>query len=399
MSATEVELWTDGACSGNPGPGGWAALLRAGEHERVLSGGEPLTTNNRMELKSVVEGLRALNRPCRVRVHLDSSYVKNAFTNGWLARWQRNGWTTSGKQPVKNRELWQELLAEASRHDDRVGEGGRPRRRRAQRARRPPRVRRARPSGRAHERDRGASLSARRRGHGSIRKRRFGSPRVHFRLTDSTNARARELATAGAPHGTLVTAAEQTAGRGRQGRTWTAPPGRALLCSVVIRDPPRLLPLVAGVAVAESCPDGGGSDPQIKWPNDVLVDGRKVAGILVEGRVQERWAVVGIGVNVAVRATDFPRELRDRAGTLGLEPGAIEPWLGRAAARARALARRGRRTRCSRWCAPATRCSVRRCGGAVGRGSAPASTATGAWWCGPRSGRWRSMPARCTWRA
>ena len=118
MTATgpEVELWTDGACSGNPGPGGWAALLRTGQHERVLSGGEPLTTNNRMELTSVVEGLRALKRPCRVRVHLDSSYVKNAFTHGWLARWQRNGWTTSDKQPVKNRELWQQLLAEASRH-------------------------------------------------------------------------------------------------------------------------------------------------------------------------------------------------------------------------------------------------------------------------------------------
>jgi ribonuclease HI len=83
----------------------------------VVSGGEGVTTNNRMELKSVVEGLRALKRPCRVRVHLDSSYVKNAFTNGWLDRWQRNGWTTSGKQAVKNRELWQELLAEVSRHE------------------------------------------------------------------------------------------------------------------------------------------------------------------------------------------------------------------------------------------------------------------------------------------
>jgi ribonuclease HI len=112
----EVELWTDGACSGNPGPGGWAALLRVGKHERVVSGGEPLTTNNRMELKSVVEGLRALNRPCRVRIHLDSSYVKNAFTNGWLVRWQRNGWITSGKEPVKNRELWQDLLEESCRH-------------------------------------------------------------------------------------------------------------------------------------------------------------------------------------------------------------------------------------------------------------------------------------------
>ena len=118
MSALpKVTVHTDGACSGNPGPGGWAALLRMGGHERVLSGGEPLTTNNRMELMSVVEGLRALKRPCRVRVHLDSSYVKNAFTNGWLDRWQRNGWTTSGKQAVKNRELWQELLAEVSRHE------------------------------------------------------------------------------------------------------------------------------------------------------------------------------------------------------------------------------------------------------------------------------------------
>lgn len=157
---------------------------------------------------------------------------------------------------------------------------------------------------------------------------RLGSPRVHLRLTDSTNARARELAGRGAPHGTLVTAAEQSAGRGRQGRPWTAPAGRALLCSVVIRDPPRLLPLAAGVAVAEVVDEAvGGSRPQIKWPNDVLVGGRKIAGILVEGRLQERWAVVGIGLNVAVRTTDFPRELRDRAGTLGLEPSEIEPTL------------------------------------------------------------------------
>jgi ribonuclease HI len=114
---TEVDLWTDGACSGNPGPGGWAALLRTGEHERVVSGGDPRTTNNRMELTSVVRGLAALKRPCRVRVHLDSSYVKNAFTNGWLIRWQQNGWRTAEKQPVKNRELWQELLAETARHE------------------------------------------------------------------------------------------------------------------------------------------------------------------------------------------------------------------------------------------------------------------------------------------
>jgi len=114
---TGVEWWPDGACSGNPGAGGWAALLRMGKHERVLSGGESRTTNNRMELSGVVHGLRALTRPCLVRVHVDSNYVKNAFTNGWLARWQRNGWTTSDKQPVKNRELWQELVAEAARHE------------------------------------------------------------------------------------------------------------------------------------------------------------------------------------------------------------------------------------------------------------------------------------------
>jgi ribonuclease HI len=114
---TEVELWTDGACSGNPGPGGWAALLRMGQTERVLSGGEVLTTNNRMELTGVVRGLEALTRPCRVRIHIDSSYVKNAFTNGWLDRWQRNGWATRDKRPVKNRELWQELALEVARHE------------------------------------------------------------------------------------------------------------------------------------------------------------------------------------------------------------------------------------------------------------------------------------------
>jgi BirA family transcriptional regulator, biotin operon repressor / biotin---[acetyl-CoA-carboxylase] ligase len=151
----------------------------------------------------------------------------------------------------------------------------------------------------------------------------LGHPRVHYRRIGSTNARARELAAAGAPHGTLVTAAEQSAGRGRQGRTWTAAPGRALLCSVVVRDPPALLPLAAGVAVAEVVGPGA----QIKWPNDVLAGGRKVAGILVEGRPQEGWAVVGIGLNVAVRIEDFPVELRSTAGTLGLEPSAIEPTL------------------------------------------------------------------------
>ena len=155
------------------------------------------------------------------------------------------------------------------------------------------------------------------------RESELGWPRLHLRLTDSTNRRARELAEAGAPHGTVVTAGEQVAGRGRQGRSWTAPPGRALLCSIILRDPPRLLPLAAGVAVAELV----GAEALVKWPNDVLVGGRKVAGILVEGRPQERWAVLGIGLNVALRAEDFPPELRERAATLGLLPEAIEPTL------------------------------------------------------------------------
>jgi BirA family transcriptional regulator, biotin operon repressor / biotin---[acetyl-CoA-carboxylase] ligase len=151
----------------------------------------------------------------------------------------------------------------------------------------------------------------------------LGKPRVHFRLTNSTNARARGLAGRGAPHGTVVTAGEQTEGRGRQGRSWAAAAGRSLLCSIVIRDPIRLLPLAAGAAVA----DVAGPEAQIKWPNDVLVSGRKIAGILVEGRPQEHWAVVGIGLNVALRPGDLPAELRDTAGTLGLGPDAIEPTL------------------------------------------------------------------------
>jgi BirA family biotin operon repressor/biotin-[acetyl-CoA-carboxylase] ligase len=151
----------------------------------------------------------------------------------------------------------------------------------------------------------------------------LGSPRLHLRSTDSTNERARELAAGGAPHGTLITATRQAAGRGRQGRTWVAPEGRALACSLLLRDPPRLLPLAAGVAVAAVV----GPEAHVKWPNDVLLDGRKVAGILVEGRPQERWAVVGIGLNVAVRPEDFPPELRQRGGTLGLGPDAIEPTL------------------------------------------------------------------------
>jgi len=154
---------------------------------------------------------------------------------------------------------------------------------------------------------------------------RLGRPRLHLRATTSTNDRARTLAAAGAPHGTLVTAAEQTAGRGRQGRAWSAPRGRALLVSLVLRDPPALLPLVAALAVAEVA----GEQARIKWPNDVLVDGRKIAGILAEGRPQDGWAVLGIGLNVALRVEDLPPELHDTAGTLGLEPADLEPTLDR----------------------------------------------------------------------
>ena len=144
----------------------------------------------------------------------------------------------------------------------------------------------------------------------------LGTPHLHLRETGSTNDRARELATAGAPHGTLVTTDHQVAGRGRQGRAWTSPPGRALLMSLVLREVTPLLTIAAGVAVA----DAVGARTAIKWPNDVLLDGRKVAGILAEARPREGWAVLGIGLNVALRPDDFPPELRDRAGTLGRPP-------------------------------------------------------------------------------
>ncbi len=111
-----MEVWTDGACSGNPGPGGWAAILHYGERSRELSGGEPQTTNNRMELRAVVEGLRALSRPVDVVVHTDSAYVQRAFSDGWLTRWKRNGWRTADKKPIANRDLWEELDEAVARH-------------------------------------------------------------------------------------------------------------------------------------------------------------------------------------------------------------------------------------------------------------------------------------------
>jgi BirA family transcriptional regulator, biotin operon repressor / biotin---[acetyl-CoA-carboxylase] ligase len=162
----------------------------------------------------------------------------------------------------------------------------------------------------------------------------IGHPRVHFRVTDSTNERARALAAAGAPHGTLVTADEQSAGRGRQGRAWTAPPKSAVLMSVVLRELSDTLPLAAAVAVCEALP----VEARIKWPNDVWIDGRKVAGILVEARPQEGWAVLGIGLNVATE--QFPAELNatslrltglslTRAETLAALLGSLEAWLPR----------------------------------------------------------------------
>ena len=203
----------------------------------------------------------------------------------------------------------------------------------------------------------------------------LGRPRLHLRVTDSTNDRARALAIAGAPHGTLVTAAEQTAGRGRQGRRWSAPAGSSLLASLILRaDPagkskgqhpgPRspaaksdglhpLLPLLAAVAVC----DVAGEQAMVKWPNDIVrgytsdpkainptrggckgettEDGMsphalaKLAGILVEARPQEGWAVLGIGLNVAVRLEELPADVRVGAATMGQTPAAIEPTLAR----------------------------------------------------------------------
>jgi BirA family transcriptional regulator, biotin operon repressor / biotin---[acetyl-CoA-carboxylase] ligase len=190
----------------------------------------------------------------------------------------------------------------------------------------------------------------------------LGRPRVHLRRTDSTNDRARELAIAGAPHGTLVTASDQTAGRGRQGRRWSAPAGSSLLMSLVLRNPPPLLPLIAAVALC----DVAGEEARIKWPNDIVVVRArapaaiaggppgpgaaepveeapvlaKLAGILAEGRPQQDWAVLGIGLNVAVRLTDLPMNLRGGAAagggaanrpaaTLGEPPQQIEPTLQR----------------------------------------------------------------------
>jgi BirA family biotin operon repressor/biotin-[acetyl-CoA-carboxylase] ligase len=140
----------------------------------------------------------------------------------------------------------------------------------------------------------------------------IGTPRVHLRLTDSTNERAKELAGAGAPHGTLVTADEQSTGRGRQGRSWAAPVRSAVLMSLVTRRLAPTLPLAAAVAVCEAL----SVRCEIKWPNDIWLERRKLAGVLVEGRPQEGWAVLGIGLNVTTES--FPPELAEIATSLRL---------------------------------------------------------------------------------
>ncbi len=111
-----VEIYTDGACAGNPGPGGWGALVRWGGHEKELSGGEPETTNNRMELTAAIEALKVLKRPCRVRLYTDSQYLKHGITQ-WIHDWKKRGWKTADRKPVKNIDLWQGLDGALARHD------------------------------------------------------------------------------------------------------------------------------------------------------------------------------------------------------------------------------------------------------------------------------------------
>jgi BirA family transcriptional regulator, biotin operon repressor / biotin---[acetyl-CoA-carboxylase] ligase len=149
----------------------------------------------------------------------------------------------------------------------------------------------------------------------------FGAPHRHYRVTDSTNTRARELVEAGAPGGTVVTAREQTAGRGRVGRVWTAPEGKALLYSAILRPLDQrhlLLPLSVPLAVCAAAEVlRPGSECMVKWPNDVWLEGRKLSGILIEAKPQDGWAVIGIGLNLSIEPDEFPDDLRQPAISLG----------------------------------------------------------------------------------
>ncbi|RRQ51906.1 ribonuclease HI [Sphingorhabdus wooponensis] len=111
----KLEIFTDGACKGNPGPGGWGAVIRYGKHEKEISGGEPDTTNNRMELSAAIQALKTLIEPCHVKLHTDSKYVLDGITK-WIHGWQRNGWKNASKQPVRNADLWRDLIDAAARH-------------------------------------------------------------------------------------------------------------------------------------------------------------------------------------------------------------------------------------------------------------------------------------------
>jgi BirA family biotin operon repressor/biotin-[acetyl-CoA-carboxylase] ligase len=147
----------------------------------------------------------------------------------------------------------------------------------------------------------------------------FGTPRRHFRIVDSTNERARELASAGAPGGTIVTASEQTAGRGRRGRQWTAPAGKAVLCSAILSPLDAghaLLPLAVPLAVCDAVESLAPLRCRVKWPNDVWIGDRKLAGVLIEAQ-PPAWAVIGIGLNVSIEPDEFPADLRQPATSVG----------------------------------------------------------------------------------
>jgi BirA family transcriptional regulator, biotin operon repressor / biotin---[acetyl-CoA-carboxylase] ligase len=177
----------------------------------------------------------------------------------------------------------------------------------------------------------------------------FGRPHRHYALTDSTNARAKELAEAGAPGGLVATADEQTAGRGRRGRAWFAPPRTSLLYSALLRpfDGDPLLSLAVPLAVCEAAEAVAPVRCQVKWPNDIWIDERKVAGVLIEARPDQGWAVIGIGLNVAVPEDQFPAELRGQARSLA--PTETEGGMGPAGAPAVADALRELNLALGRW--------------------------------------------------